>query len=81
MSKILRNPQDLLRLERNAICVNGMGIKTRCEKYNRVNEIRLHEIMLGKSSKQIICLVSFPMDELPAKKDLLTEAYAILGPL
>ena len=81
LCKILENPQDLLRLEQNTICVTRMGIKTLSGVNNRVNEVCLHEIMMGKTAKEIICLVSFPRDEMPPKKDLLKEASAILGPI
>ena len=80
LTRLLQNPQQLLRLERNTLCVDPMRIKGPCAKNPRLTQIHLQEILLGRNARQVICMVSFPRDEMPAKKDLLSEAQAVLGP-
>lgn len=79
--KLLENPQDLLKLEKNVIRVNKMGVKVPKGGRESANEISLHEIGLGKTANQIVILVTYPRDEMPATRDLLEEASAFLRPL
>ena len=71
----------MLKLEKNVIRVNRMGVKVPEGVRESANEISLHEIELGKTASQIVTLVTYPRDEMPATRDLLKEASAFLRPL
>ncbi len=78
LSKILQDAQQQLKIEKNSVTLNRMGLVITEQKDKSATEVELHEVELDCTPFRIIQLVRIPRNELLPPKDFLSEASSRL---
>lgn len=73
---ILGSPDKLLRINKDVIRVNRMGIKIPGHSKTRANEISLHEIQLAGWVNRVVIMVRYPRTEILPVEAIRKQAIA-----
>lgn len=73
LSGILNEPEELVKLQQQFLRLNKMGVKLTEESVAAENRLHLYELIIGKQPPQVVCLVSYPRNEMIPADKLLQE--------